>query len=597
MCDPNQVFFKRPLHATQSHMCYVVNLPTSSGIACENYVQNTSFTVSVPTLPITVFSADNYVCWTDVNGTSSCSNGSVVPSLRVADIQLSTGGNQRFSLLNDTLRLSQSDLVQQFSFTFPNEDVNIFSVGPASVCVVNPSSVNSFTCRASISNLPSSSLTTNPSGFFNSPIVDMRINTTTVFWANQAHSVSWFGVPGCDGSNPSFCSSYTGELSVTYIPSATQALKVSPGFLQACVVTPQETIKCWGPYSSTYTGWQSISNAADVFTYDDGGCAVYKNYLSATCWGSISKTVFFVPVGECVNCYTNSSLVVNDVCVNCAFGQEASFTTNSISLSCVNCPSHSVRGTTDTICIDCGDGKIPNSVSSACINCLPYQYLSNTMNSCTDCGIGSQSFLGGASCTSCSNGLYRSISMNSCSSCVPGSLPNADKTLCEKCPLPYYCSTSVLPYTSFSQCSCTLCPNGFEVTGFSCSSCTAPRVRVFPSQTCYNCPEGFEPNGSFTACIACLGNKVRTNPSPYCFDCPYRTRANELHTRCVSTIVPFELSPTQYILVGGGVLAILITIGLQYIVLNKAQVAAGVILGILLIIFGFALPVIQDKQK
>jgi sulfite exporter TauE/SafE len=57
------------------------------------------------------------------------------------------------------------------------------------------------------------------------------------------------------------------------------------------------------------------------------------------------------------------------------------------------------------------------------------------------------------------------------------------------------------------------------------------------------------------------------------------------------------LSPTQYILVGGGVLAILITIGLQYIVLNKAQVAAGVILGILLIIFGFALPVIQDKQK
>jgi hypothetical protein len=597
MCDPNQVFFKRPLHATQSHMCYVVSLPTSSGIACENYVLNSSFTISVDKLPISVFSANDYVCWTNVDGYSSCSNGLITPSLRVADIQLSVGGNQRFSLLNDTLRLSQSDLTSVFNFTFPDENVNIFAVGPASACVVNPDSNNSFTCDASISDLPYDSLTQNPTGFYNSPIVDLRINTTTVFWVNEAHSISWFGVPGCDGSNPLFCSSYTGEISVTSIPPNTEAIKVSPGFLQACVVTPSGTLSCWGPYAQTYTGWQTITNAADVYVYDDGGCAIYNNYLSATCWGSISKTLNFVPVGECIGCYSNSALVVNDVCVNCSFGQEASFTTSLVSLSCVNCVSHSVRGPLDTICVDCGDGKVPNSNSSLCIDCLPSQYLSNTMNSCTECGIGSQSYIGGSSCTSCSDGLYRSLSMVSCSSCALGSLPNESKTACLSCPLPYYCSTSVLPYTSFSQCSCTLCPNGTEVDGFLCVSCQAPKVRVFPSQTCFNCPEGFEPNTSFTACLACTENTVRTNPSPYCFDCPYRTRANETHTRCISTVVPFQLSPTQYIFIGSGVLVILLSWGIHGIVLNKAQLATGILLGILLIIIGFILPVLQDKQK
>lgn len=595
MCDTNQVVLKRPLDATQFQICAIQSLPNTNGIYCKNYNDNSSFLVSMTNTPIAISAGSDFVCWVDVDGKASCSNGLVVPSLRVADVQVSTGGTQRFSLLNDTLRLSQSELVAPFNFTFPNEDVSIFSVGVASACVVNPQSSNSFSCAASISNLPNSSLTQNPNGFYNSRIVDLRINTTTVFWVNQANSVSWFGVPGCDGSNPTFCSSYTGEISITYLPPNLQGIRVSPGTLQACVVTPSNTVQCWGPNAVQYPGWKSITNAGDVYVYNDGACAVYSNYVSATCWGSVSQTFQFVPTGTCVNCLSQSAFVVNDICVECAYGQEASFTTSLVSLSCVNCPSHSVRGKLDSICVDCGEGKVPNSISSSCTSCLPYQYLSITMNSCTDCGIGSQSIPGGASCTSCSNGLYRSLSMLSCSACVAGSLPNASKTACQSCPLPYYCSVSTLPFTSFSQCTCTLCPNGTEVNGFSCSSCTAPKVRVFPSQSCYNCPEGFEPNASFTACIACQGNKARSNPSPYCYTCPYETIPNDTHTRCVSIVNTWQISLGQYFLMGTGLLIILISVGLNNIVLDKSQFTAGILFGILTIIFGLCLPLTQKK--
>lgn len=589
MCDPAQILFRRPFHAVDRSVCAATALVTNSGIVCYDTVLGTSFTVTLSEDPVAIWAAQDFVCWTDQEGRASCSNGASTPSIRVSDIQAI---RQRFSLLNDKEFVSQS-AIDPLAFTFPTVTSTLLTTGPDIACVVLPTSQSSFSCQVSVTgNVAPSSVTSNPGGFYGSPIADFRVNTTTVWWTNEATSISWFGVPGCGGTTTYCSSASVGDRTIFNIPTNTTALRVSPGFWQVCAVTPQHSLSCWGSYSS-FSGWQTLSSVIDVFVYNGGGCAVFQSYSSATCWGQFSKTFPLLYQKTCAPCSVSSSIVFNDACLPCGFGSESSVTAASQSAWCVPCPSLYVRGSTDTVCVQCAEGTQPNTSLTQCTSCLPSQYRSTTMASCTACGEGSQSYAGGASCTSCTLPLYRSSTMASCSACPSGSLPNASQTACLACPLPQYCSATS-PMT-FEDCTCVLCPNGFQVSGFGCASCTAPNIRLSPSQTCYACPEGTEPNTSFTACLACTGNFVRTNPSPNCFACPTNTLPNASHTRCESVIRPFKIEGLQYVFVGLGLLSLLISAGLSSF--SPAWASTAGIFGVLFIAFGAAWPVTLNKPN
>lgn len=587
MCDPAQVSLRRPFHATGRSICAATALPTTSGIECFDVVLGTSFTVTLSEDPVAIWAGFGFVCWTDQEGTASCSDGASVPSVRVADVQRL---DQRFSLLNDSGFVSQS-AAAPLPFSFPSESGNILAVGPNLACVVLPSSASSFSCFVSVTDpaIDASSITTNPTGFFGSPITDFRINTTTIWWTNEALSLSYFGVPGCEG-NPYCTSASGGDMTIFTIPPGLEALRVSPGYQQVCAVTPDHSLTCWGSFS-TISGWETLSSVMDVFVYNTGGCAVFESFSSATCWGSLSRT-FPLLYRQCAPCTVTSSLIFNDACLPCEFGFESSVSTLSVSAWCVPCPPVSVRGPTDSVCILCGDGSETNASLTECVACLPSEYRSLSMASCSECGPGSQSVAGGSSCTSCSLPLFRSLSMVSCSACPSGSLPNTSQTECLACPLPQYCSGSTL---LFSSCTCVLCDEGTQVSGFGCASCTAPFIRLNPSQTCYRCPEGTEPNSSFTLCLPCTGNFVRTNPSPYCFACPTNTRPNASHTRCDSVFRPFRIEAIQYVLVGSGLLLFLIAWALASF--NPVWASTAAIFGVLCIGFGAAYSATVDKPN
>jgi hypothetical protein len=589
MCDPAEVFIRRPFHAIDRSVCAAKALVTSSGIECFDVVLGTSFTVTLSEDPVTVWAGQDFVCWTDQEGRASCSNGASVPSIRVSDVQAI---QQRFSLLNDKEFVSQSG-VDPLPFTFPSQTSTFLTTGPNIACVVLPNSQSSFSCQVSVTGggVAASSVTTNPGGFYNSPITDFRVNTTTVWWTTEANSISWFGVPGC-GSATYCASASVGDFTIFNVPPGLKATRVSPGFWQVCAVTPEQSITCWGSFSS-FSGWQTMSKVWDIYTYNGGACAVFESFSSATCWGKFSQTFPLLYQNTCAPCSVSSSIVFNYACLPCGYGSESSITTVSQSAWCAACPPLYVRGPNDTVCIQCGEGAQPNSSLTSCSSCLPFQYRSNTMASCTACGPGSQSYAGGASCTSCTLPLYRSSTMASCSACPSGSLPNPNQTACLACPLPQYCSAS--SPLLFSDCTCVLCPIGTQVSGFGCASCTAPNIRLSPSETCYACPEGTEPNASFTACLPCTGNFVRTNPSPMCFACPTRTVANASHTRCESVNRPFKLDPLQYVFVAGGLLLLLMAAGLSSF--SPAWASTLGIVGVLFIAFGAVWPVTLAKPN
>jgi len=262
MCDPAEIPYRRPFHATNRSVCAATALVTTSGIQCFDTAVGSSFTVTLSEDPVSIWAGYGFVCWTDQEGRASCSDGASVPSIRVADVQ--RGSNQRFTLLNDTQFVSQSG-TPQLPFTFPSEPGTLLATGPNLTCVVLPSSASSFSCQVSLSDgsLAPSSVTTNPAGFFGSPIADFRANTTTLWWTNEANSVSWFGIPGC--GTVSYCSSAsTGDLSIFTVPSGLQATRVSPGFQQVCAVTKDKSVSCWG--NATVSGWQTLSSVIDVYT-------------------------------------------------------------------------------------------------------------------------------------------------------------------------------------------------------------------------------------------------------------------------------------------------------------------------------------------
>lgn len=594
MCDPAQIGFRRPLHAIQTSVCVTTPLPTSWGIQCFNVVSGSSVTIAVPKAPTSVFALpEGEVCWTDADGAASCSNGASVPSVRVSDVQAI---DNRFSILNDVLRASQSALAP-LPFAFPDEQVEILAVGPFAACVTLPNSSSSYSCFASVSSAMSysdTSVTENPAGFGGEPIVDLRINTTTIWWANSAFSVSWFGVPCCDGSIPYCSSNSAGDFGLVPPPVGIEGRRVSPGYLQACVVTPEFSLSCWGPFASI-SGWETLSSVWDVYVYSGGGCAVFESFTSATCWGSFSRTFPLTNGAECADCSVPSSIVYNEACVPCGFGFETSVTDATVSQSawCVPCPPTSVRGPLDPVCVPCPTGFVPNSSLTDCIACPPSS-IRPSLTTCSECGPASQSDPTGVSCTACVMPLFRSQSMLSCSSCPSGFAPNDSQTQCFGCPLPQYCSMSStnLP---FSSCTCVSCDEGTEVDGFGCTSCVAPFIRLNPSQTCYACPSGFEPNASFTACVQCTGNTVRTNPTGYCFGCPTGTFANPSHTRCESVYRPPKLDPMQYVFWGIGLVLLLVSWGLSSF--NSAAAATAASAGVLCLAFGAAWPATIEKPN
>jgi hypothetical protein len=538
-----------------------------------------------------VWASADGVCWTDADGGASCSDGASVPSVRVSDIQRQS---QRFSILNDVSRVSQSSATP-LPFAFPDEPVGLLSVGVAAACVTLPTSASSYSCFASVSGIPAESVTSNPAGFGGSPITDLRVATSTVWWTNEAFSVSYFGVLGCDGTQ-TYCSSLSvGDIGLAPIPVGQQARRVSPGFMQVCAVTPESSLSCWGPMS-TISGWQTLSSVWDVYVYQAGGCAVFESFTSATCWGSFSRTFPLLNGAECAPCTVPTSIVLNEACVPCAYGFETSVTDATVSQSawCVPCDSVSVRGATDSLCIPCGDGFVPNESLTDCLACPPFAYRKAPMVKCADCGIGSQSEPAGDACTSCTMPLFRSLSMLSCSSCPSGAAPNDSQTACLACPLPQYCSmaSNLFP---FSSCTCVTCPEGTQVNGFGCASCTAPSIRLSPSQTCYNCPAGTEPNASRTSCLPCTGNTVRTDPSPFCFQCPDLTEPNPSHTRCESIYRPPKIDPMQYVFWGLGILLLLAAWFLSSF--NSSAAATAGCLAVICLAFGAAWPATLDKPK
>lgn len=589
MCDVAQILWRRPLHTTQSQLCVFQVQPTNTAIVCENF-NGDSFTVNLPnTVPVSLFAAPGSVCWTDANGIASCSNASL-PSVRVADVQLA-GGGQRMSLLNDTLQVSQS-AANPLPLTFSTQSTTAIATGPLTVCQVTPFAAQSISCATSLSGWPVSSLTTNPAGFGGSSIADLRINTSTIWWANEAGSVSWFGVPGCDGTNGSFCASFSAEVSITSF-TASASSRVSPGFQQVCVVTTDSTVQCWGPNATAAPGWQTLTHVIDVFSNDFGGCAVHENFLSATCWGSFSKSFQLLPQLECIECASATALVKNFSCVNCNFGFQT--TLSSGSFVCSTCTGRTVRGATNTSCFSCSDGQVPNADKSACVSCLPSQFVTGTMTSCTDCGLGSQSAPGGGSCVQCSATTVRTVDMVSCSACPAGSLPFNSQTECKACPLPQFCSFTG-PGVDFSSCTCQACPVGTQVSGFGCASCTGAQFRNLTMTSCSFCPEGTVPNASKDACVICTSNTVRTNPSPACFECPTRTLPNAEQTRCVSINRPFQIQGRQFLFAGIGALVILISVALHDNTLSQAQTLAGVLLGLVVVAIGIALPATVEKN-
>lgn len=588
MCDPAEIPFRRPVHAYERNICVATALQTTSGIQCFDVVLGTSFTVSLPEDPVSIWAGYGFVCWTDQEGRASCSDGASVPSLRVADVQRF---DQRFSLLNDTLLVSQSG-TPQLPFVFPTQTGSILATGPLAGCVVLPSSASSFSCQVSLSDntLAPSSVTTNPAGFYGSAIADFRVNTTTMWWTNEAHSISWFGLPGCNGTVPYCSSQSTGDVGIFTLPPNLKATRVSPGFRQVCAVTLDKSLSCWGP--ATVSGWQTLSSVMDVFTYNGGGCAVFESFSSATCWGSFSQTLPLLFQKTCAPCTLTSSLVFNDACLPCGYGSESSISTVSQSAWCVGCPPLYVRGSTDSVCVACGEGFQPNVGFTSCTSCGSASYRSATMASCSECQAGSQSLPGGSSCTGCVLPLYRSLSMPSCSTCPSGSLPNALQTACLACDFPQYCSGTSM---TFASCTCVACPEGTQVSGFGCASCTAPNIRLQPSQTCYACPEGTEPNSSFTLCLPCTGNFIRTNPSPYCFACPTRTKPNTSHTRCESISSGLTIDKMQYLFVGLGLLLLLMSWALSSFAPPWAATVG--IVGVMCIAFGALWPVTIGKPN
>ena len=444
------------------------------------------------------------VCWIDYYGNASCSN-TPLPLTRHKDLKLQTSGIP-FSLLENNRVVPN---------LFPDEDVRDLSVGPRTACIVYD---GGYFCSSSLPIEPVSSLTT---GTTNGTLKKLYVNTSTVFWQNTLDEIGWFGIPGCDGSNP-VCASISSEISITYNFPLTMT-DIAFGNRVGYGVTEGDLV-CWN------TTCPSFNNVQHVTTYNGGACVEFLN--SATCFGDFSQTFFF----DTFQCAPND--IQDGLCYACPLGTSLP--------SCTSCPPNFVRGPGQNICVECPIGSQTNADQSECVPCKPYQYKSETMLQCLDCGVGSESL--NQQCVGCPDGTARDATMLSCSTCYL-SVPANSQTVCQSCPSPFYWSGSG---TTWSDGVCVSCLNGQYPLGFSCSLCLPPQIRV-GSDTCYNCPPGFEPNHDRTICYPCTNNTIRTDPSPFCFECPDGGVAED--NRCVKKTKPF-FTESQSALLGVSILGL-----------------------------------------
>ena len=537
---------------------------TYDGFDCFDVNAGTSFSIQAPELYLLRAYAFN-LCYIDIYGAGTCVN-SPVPNGRLLDIQ--QGSSVLFSVqwLEDHANVSQSAVIYPY---LTDLSVTNLSIGPFGFCVDDGTSF----CSSSLPLEPSSLTLFLPSG-------TSTMHTSTMFFVDAVNQVNgWRGLPGCDNVIE-LCASFSTEVSITSGFDGLPFMKeLAIGNQQGYGIDNDGTLHCWGAVSCP-----AISNVDHVTAFDGGACVEFAT--SATCFGAFSHTFFF----NSFSCGPNDidvSAMGHMQCAACPLGSGLS--PNFLQFGepdCIQCDPGFYRGPGMISCGTCAPGSVPSADQSRCIACLPYQYVSSTQ--CVDCNLGSQS--DGTTCYACPSPLVRDSSMTSCSLCPYGSLPANGQTICLSCPSPsIWVGADASTWTNGT---CSDCPQGQYPTGFSCSICVAPDIRTTDS-TCTSCPDGYEPNASRTVCYPCKGNTVRTALSPFCFECPTGYRSSDDFTRCIKPGIPF-LSASQSALLAIGILFFVSSLAMQRY-MSESRFVLGFTMGLFFIGFAIALPSTRMK--
>lgn len=557
---------------------------TYNGIDCFDLNNGTSFSINASDVwSVRAFS--NNVCWIDNYGHGSCS-GIRVPTRRTKDTVVQS--DVVFSLFPLTLQeitnISEtSRCVSQSVMTYPllsEGCAATFSIGPFGYCVVFGDSTQ---CSSTLQIQPIESLSVDIGDFdINPPPV---MHTSTIFDTNASEVNNWYGLPGCDGVIQ-VCASISSEVSITSGFSEMPYFKqLDLGYQRGYGVDSLSNLHCWGAAGTC----PQFQNVKYVTAYNGGACVEFET--SATCFGEFNHTFYF----DSYSCKPNDSEFIfvearKDYpnlrqCVACDLGSAFSYQTTDYAFECAPCSDSYYRGPGMRTCSLCPPNSVPNNDQSACVQCQPSQYTSDSK--CFDCGLGSQSVAN--VCTSCPTPLVRDASMTSCSLCPIGSLPANGQTTCLSCPSPSIWVGD--DYSTWTNGTCSDCPQGHYPTGFSCSLCVAPDIRTTES-TCSSCPEGHEPNELRTVCFPCMGNTVRTGPTPFCFECPTGS-ASEDHARCIRDSKPF-FTASQSALLSFGILILLcgITFRTNF---SESQFVSILVMGLFFIAFSFVLPATKTK--
>ena len=147
-------------------------------------------------------------------------------------------------------------------------------------------------------------------------------------------------------------------------------------------------------------------------------------------------------------------------------------------------------------CSACYVGYMLDSNTNTCLicgtNCLTCDVTNTKL--CFTCAVGS--FLSGTECLPCDSMCVSCQgTAKSCQSCPPGEFFNPSSAKCSSCPR--NCATCT------DESTCTLCRNGFALSGTSCRSCVISCSTCDPNDitTCTSCYKGLElKNG---ACVSC----------------------------------------------------------------------------------------------
>lgn len=162
-------------------------------------------------------------------------------------------------------------------------------------------------------------------------------------------------------------------------------------------------------------------------------------------------------------------------------------------------------------CSACYSGYMLDPNTNTCLicgeNCLTCDVTNTKL--CFTCAVGS--FLSGTSCLPCDTMCVScSGTAKSCQSCPPSEFFDITTSQCSSCPR--NCATCSDGST------CTLCRNGFALSGTTCRSCVISCSTCDPSDinTCTSCYKGLElKNG---ACVSCP-DKCTSCSKGYCAIC------------------------------------------------------------------------------